>query len=240
MMARNEDLTEDRPPSLKTAALPVLLGFVALIGISAAAGMVGSMLATHTFWGPWGWPPTVIFAACLLISAGAIWGLLRLKPWERWGEPVSPATRRTRRTRRLYWLTELVVTLAALAVIYGTQLVQGKNVPKDLPFGVFSHGMDDPFGMFSNRPVSPGIAIFAITSWVLAMAIGLWRYLSADEFERKANDFGKLVAFRVFYTVTPAWWVAARADLLPQPNAMVLWLVTLWVVLITSFWRRYR
>jgi MFS family permease len=233
-MASNEGLHEDAPPSLKTAALSVGLAFAALFSLAAAAGVVAGMFATHTFWTPWAWQITVILAAALLVCVVAIWGLLSLKPWKRSHEPVSPATRRT---RRLFWLTELVGALAGLALICGTQLVH----QKDLPFGVFSHTMDDPsFGMFSNRPVSPGIALFAITSWVLAMAIGLWRYLSADEYERKANDFGKLVAFRLFYTVTPAWWVAARAGMLPQPNAMVLWLVALCVVTVSSFWRQYR
>lgn len=135
---------------------------------------------------------------------------------------------------------QLVGALAAVAGIYGTQWDVGKNFPENLPFGVFSNDSGDPFGIFSNRPLSLGFALFAITSWLLAMAIGLRRYLSADEHERQANDFGKLVAFRLFYTVTPAWWVAARAGLLPQPNAMVLWLVTLLVAAIGVFWRRYR
>jgi MFS family permease len=233
MMATNEILDEVPPPSLKTVALSALLGFAALFGLAASAGVVGGMLATHTFWGPWGWPPTVILAASLLISAGAIWGLWRLKPWQRSREPLSPATRRT---RRLYWLTELATALALVAVIYGSQSVD----VKDVPFGTFSVGKNEPLGMFASRPVLPGIAIFAITSWVLAMGIGFWRYLSADEHERTANDFGKVVAFRLFYTATPAWWVAARAGLLPQPNAMFLWVLTLWVALITSIWRRYR
>jgi MFS family permease len=233
MMAKNEALHEELPPSLKTAALSALLGFAALFGFAAAVGVVGGMIAIHMFWGPWGWPPTVILAAAVLLGAGAIWGLLRLKPWKRPGEPVSPATRRT---RRLYWLTELVAAVGVLALIFGTQLAERNN----LPFGVFSHTMDDPSRMFSNRPITPGIAILAITIWVLAMAIGLWRYLSADEHERQANDFGKLVAFRLFYIVTPAWWIAARAGLLPQPNAMLIWFVAMWVVAITSFWRRYR
>lgn len=233
MMTTNEVRDEAPPLSLTSAALSVLLGFAALLGFALAAGVVGGMISVHMFWSHWGWPPIAILSAGLLLGAGAFWGLLRLKPWKRSGEPMSPATRRT---RRLYWLVELIIAVGALALIYGTQLAERNN----LPFGVFSHNMDGAFGMFSNRPIGPGIAIFAITIWVLAMAIGLWRYLSADEYERKANDVGKLVAFRLFYIVTPAWWVAARAGLLPQPNAMLLWFVTMWVLAITSFWRRYR
>ncbi len=238
MMARIEDPHEDRPLSLKIAALSVLLAFAALFGLCAAVVMVSLMVATHTFWGPWGWPAPVILAASLLSSAGGIWGTVRLQPSLRSAVlPLSPATRRT---QQLYKLSQLVGALAALALIYGTQLDVGKNFPKDLPFGVFSNGMDDPLGIFSNRPVSLGLALFAITSWLLAMAIGLRRYLSADEYDRKANDFGKLVAVRLFYTLTPAWWVAARAGLLPQPNAMILWVAAMMVAAITSFWHRYR
>ena len=230
MTARNEDLHEDPPPSLKAAALSVLLGFVALFGLSAAAGVVGGMIASHTFFGPWAWQTTVILAAILLVSAGAIWGLLRLKPWKRSGEPVSRATRRA---RRLLWLSTLVVALGALALIPGTHPVDGK----DVPFGVFSNGKEP----FSNGPISPGIAIFAIAAWLLGQAINKgWWYVSADEHERRADDVGNLVAWALFMTVTPAWWVAARAGLLPQPNAMVLWLVTVWVAAIGYFWRRNR
>jgi MFS family permease len=238
MMAKSEDGQEDRPLSLTLAALSVLLAFAALIGFCAAVCMVFLMFATHTLWGPWGWPTPAILAAGVLISGGAIWGTLRLQPLLRAAVlPFSPATRRT---MQLYKLMQLVGAMAALALIYGTQSDVGKNFPEDLPFGVFSNGTDDPLGIFSNRPVSLGFAVFAITSWLLAMAIGLRRYLSADEHERQANDFGKLVAFRLFFTVTPAWWVATRAGLLPQPNAMVLWLLTLLVAATTSFWRRWR
>lgn len=238
MMAKSEIRPEDRPLSLKIAALSVLLAFGALFGFCAVVVTGSLMLSTHTFWFPWGRSTPIIFGASLLISAGGVWGILRLQPLLRSAVlPLSPATRRT---QKLYKLTQLVGALTALAVIYGTQSDVGKNIPQDLPFGVFSNGMGDPLGILSNRPISLSLALFAITSWVVAMAIGLRRYLSADEHERQANDFGKLVAFRLFYALTPAWWVAARAGLLPQPNAMFLWLIALLVAAIGAFWRRYR
>ncbi len=83
-----------------------------------------------------------------------------------------------------------------------------------------------PFAFFSNSPVPVWIAIFAIGSWLLGQAINKWWwYFSADEHERKADDLGNLAGWALFMVVTPAWWVAARAGLLPQPNAMLLWLL---------------
>jgi hypothetical protein len=221
MMARSEDLHEDRPMTRKVAVLSVLLGIVALMGLSSAVQLVGWVIFVDDFvWGSaQGRRVMVVLPVSLLIGGVALWGLMRLKPWRGKGTPISPTTRKT---NTLAQLSGLVAVLGGVAVI----------------FGAFSR--DDPLGFFSNSAISPGIAIFAITSWLLSMAIGCWWYFSADEHERKASDVGSLVALGLFMTVTPAWWVAARAGLLPQPDAMVLWCVAMGVTTIGWFWHRYR
>ena len=145
----------------------------------------------------------IVLPVSLLIGAAALWGLMRLKPW---AGPISPTTRKT---NTLFYVSGLVAVPGSVA----------------LHFGAVSRG--NPYGFFSNSPISLGIAIVAITSWLLALAIAWWWYYSADEHERKAYDFGSLFGHGLFITVTPAWWVAARAGLLPQPDAMVLWCVTM-------------
>ena len=80
--------------------------------------------------------------------------------------------------------------------------------------------------------------MFAIACWLVSWAIGWWWYVSADELEQRASDVGLLLGGFLFAMVTPAWWVAARADLLPQPNAMVLWCIVNVVWMIGWFWRR--
>ena len=215
-------LSRLKPSRVKTAVLSALLGFVALAGVSGTAVIVKVLVATETIRGPRAWQTLCLLAVNALMGVSAILGFLWLKPWKALqgsDEPIAPTTQRT---NKLFWLMQLLVLLAMLALIRGAD---GKN---------------DPLGMFSNRPVSPGIAIFAITSYVLAMAIGWWRYFTADEHARKANDFAKLVGARLFYTATPAWWVASRAGLLPQPNAMVLWIVVAVVNDIGQFWYRNR
>ena len=208
---------------LKTAVhvLSALLVVVALFGFFLAAGLVKVQLR---FWWPWPWQVKFMVAVDLLMGLGAICGLLWLKPWKAWkgsGEPVSP---RTRRTSKLFWLSTVVVAVSGLALILGSKLPDSKDMT---------------FGMFANSPVYPGIAIFAIVGWLLGIAINKWWwYFSADEHERRADDFGSLLGWALFLTVTPAWWVAARAGPLPQPNAMVLWLAAGWVSAIGYFWRR--
>ena len=84
------------------------------------------------------------------------------------------------------------------------------------------------------------MAVFAIATWLLSWAIGWWWYFSADEHEQRASDVGLLVAGGLFATVTPAWWVAARAGLTPQPDAMILLGAVNLVWAIGWFWRRNR
>ena len=97
---------------------------------------------------------------------------------------------------------------------------------------------DHPFAAFSNSRVPLWIAVVAIPSWLLARVIREgWRN-SADEHERRASDFGRNAATGVFLAVTPAWWVAARAGLLPQPDAMLLWVLIMVVSTIGWTWRR--
>ena len=81
-----------------------------------------------------------------------------------------------------------------------------------LYFGTFSK--EHPAAFFSNSPVPLRIAIFAIASWLLGQVINKWWwYFSTDEHEQKADDLGNLTGWALFFTVTPAWWVAARAGL---------------------------
>lgn len=218
MMAMNDVRDEDRPVGLKTKALGFLLGLVMLFGFSAAAGVAGAVLFDPTIAHPVKWQTWAFLALFLLVGVAGLRGLLRLKPWAQ-DEPISPATRRT---NGLFALSGLVA------------------VPGVLALAIATISPDDPFRLFSNSPVSPWIALAAIASWLLSMAVGWWWYFSADEHEREAYDIGSVVAAGFFSVVTPVWWVAARAGLAPPPDAMILWLVTMVILSIGWIWRRSR
>jgi len=219
MTPTSEDVREERPTTLTTAMLSVALGCIALVGVAGTVGVVKALISTDTLWGPWASKTTFALLVNVLMAIVGIGGLLWLKPWKGSGTPVSRATRRT---NALFALSGVIGIPGALALAHATTT------------------REQPFGIFSNSPVSPGIAIFAVASFLLAMAIAWWWYYSADEHERKAYDFGSLLGHGLFITVTPAWWIAARAGLLPQPDAMLLWCITMAVISIGWFWRRYR
>ena len=82
-------------------------------------------------------------------------------------------------------------------------------------------------------------AVVAIASWLLARLIREWWGSSADEHEQRVSDFGRRVGAGAFLAVTPAWWVAWRAGLAPQPDVMVVWLLTWMVTSAAWSWRRF-
>lgn len=218
IVAMSEPHDEDNPETLNTAVMSVLLGFVGMMGLSAAAGVVGALLFDPRIEHPVNWLTWAFLALFLLIGGGGIWGLAQLKPWAKRG-PRSPSMRRT---NTLFGLSGLVATAACLAVIASTW------------------SKDDPSAPFSNSPIPLWIALFAIVAWLVSWAIAWAWYFSADEHEQRASDVGLLVGGLLFAAVTPAWWVAARAGLLPQPDAMILWAVVNVIWGIGWFWRRNR
>jgi hypothetical protein len=211
-----------KPSRITTAAVSFLLGVVALAGFGTTIAVAKVMVVAKTLSPPWTWRTWLTlftFVSNLLIGVCAIWGFVLLEPWKAWKPSHEPVSRATRRANKLFGLKELLALAAVLAVLYGAH---------------------DPRKLFSNSPLSPGIAIIAIASWLLARLIREYWHYNTDEHEERAIDFGRRVGAGLFLAVTPAWWVAARASLLPQPNAMILWLVTM---LVTSFgwsWHRSR
>ena len=199
MLAKAEDRPRDFPAKVMTVALAVMLGCLMLSGAVGTAVILRVLIARQTLLGPWGWQVPTFLVIDLLVVVAAIWGLWRLKPWQGWTGPREPVSPATQKANRLFGLKELLGLAAVLALVCGAR---------------------DPIKAFSNSPLSPGVAIFAIAAWLLARALLV------------------LVGAGLFLAVTPAWWVAARGGLLPQPNVMILWAVTM---LATSFgWSWYR
>jgi hypothetical protein len=208
------------PSRVKSVTLLLVLGTAAFAGLGGAFEVVSDCIATPSQSGAWTWQTAAALARNLTLLLVGVVGFLRFRPWIACtdnGEPVSP---KTRRTQKLYLLSGLVAIPGMLALIHGGRSASGK------------------VGLFSNSPVSPGIALFAIASWLLGMALSWWWYVSADEHERHSYDFGTLIGGGMFLTVTPAWWVASRAELVPPPDAMILWVITMLVTTVAWAWRR--
>jgi hypothetical protein len=218
MMAMSD--ARDEPPArgMRTMALSALLGLILLFSLGAIVG-------TGVAWfepGSDSNPATVGILVGIAVAAAALsfWGLLRLKPWAGADEPMSPKTRKAR---------NLLYASAALGAVIGAVLALG------------TIDMGEPFGLFSNGPLSRAVVIPILAVWLLVVPVISWQWhRSVDEHEAEAYKFGGIAALYLYAFVTPAWWLAWRAGLVPAPDIMVIYLAVIVVMTVGWFWRRNR
>jgi hypothetical protein len=216
MMAKLDDRDEDRPISLKTAVLSALLPFMVILALCMLAGAAAGLLGGDE---P-NWRGMAIVAAlALLIGGTGVWGLMRLKPWAVWNQPVAPATRKAN-------------NLIAWSILAGILAIG--------PLMILAIRNKDPFALFSNGPVPLVAALVAIVGWVLAVALSLQWHRSVDEHEARTYEFGGLAGLYVYSVIAPAWWLGWRGGLLPAPDTMVIFAGVMAVWAIGWVWRRYR
>jgi hypothetical protein len=221
MMAMSEErplTAETEEPRVRTGtiALGVALGLVLVLAIGMMSGAGVALLNGDA-------DPAksiAIIAGALLLAIGSAWWLVRLKPWGNRKEPVSP---RTRKANNLLLLSGGLGGLIGAALSLGTLR------------------LDDPFALFSNGPMPPAVVIPIIAVWLLIVpVISVQWHRNVDEHEAEAYKFGGIAALYLYAFVTPAWWLAWRAGLVPAPETMIIYLAVIAVMGIGWFWRRNR
>jgi hypothetical protein len=217
MMAISEERPDqDRAITVKTVALSTLLGMIVLLSMGVVAGAGFALLDGSSKQGR----AILIIAVGLAAGLAALVGLMRLKPWAGSGEPMSPKTRKA---------NKMLALAALLGGLFGAAL------------SISTVSMDNPWALFSNSPMSPWIVIPAIAVWLSIVPAISWQWhRSIDEHEAEAYKFGGVASLYLYAFLTPAWWLAWRAGLVPAPETMVIYLLVISVFGIGWFWRRSR
>jgi hypothetical protein len=217
MMAMSEDRPEeDRGVSMKNIAVSALLTLLLLLSIGGVAGAIAGLIESPENWGE----ATLAMAGAALVGAAAALGLRRLKPWAGSGEPISPKTRKA---------NNLMLLSGALGALIGAALA------------ISTISLDQPWALFSNSPMAPAVVIPVIAVWLLLVPLVSWQWhRSVDEHEAEAYKFGGLAGLYLYAFLAPAWWLAWRGGLVPEPDTMLVYLLVLLVWSVGWFWRRYR
>ena len=216
-MSDNRPLArDDEHPRFRKVLLSALMGTIILFSAGAVAGATIAMLEGSAN----GAKAPIMVVVALMALAAAGYGLVRLKPWAGTGEPISPKTRKA---------NNLLMLSGAIGAVIGGALAIG------------TIRMDNPFGVFSNGALSPAIVIPILVVWlVLVPLISLQWHRNVDEHEANAYQFGALAAVYLYAFLAPAWWLAWRGGLVPEPDTMIVYVVVLAVWSVGWFWRRYR
>lgn len=156
-----------------------------------------------------------VLGALLVALLAIIYAMWRLWPSIS-AEPVAPSVKSARMI--------LVVT----AIV---------GVPLGVLMGSADH---EAYGLFTNAPVSPIVAISSIALWLIAVPVLTWLWWRrVDEHEADAYRDGASIALHAYFFLVPALWMASRAGWIREQHPMFVLLIVSVVWFIVCFRKRY-
>lgn len=214
-MTRTDNTLNDEPFSQKRYWLH-LIGWSAILALALIAMALAGASGAALFKGG-DTTDLLVFLVALPIFAGLAYFLWRWLPDFTMGEP------NTKRGNRLRLLV-LGVGLAGVAVTFPL---------------LYASGSSDVWVLYSNSTLPTVPAMIAVAIWALSMPVLiLFGRRNADEHALASGDFGMALGFIFFVYTTPIWWMSWRAGLLPEPDAMILFVGALVVSTAANLWKR--
>lgn len=97
------------------------------------------------------------------------------------------------------------------------------------------------FAAFSDAPLPPAIAItLALVTGIAVPALSYyWQKHASDEQEIDAYEKGTVAGFYLYAIGAPTWWLLWRGGLLPEPNGILIYFATIFLVGIVWMRRKH-
>lgn len=183
-------------------------------------GLVFGMLAAHNDkgGGPFDVKLIGLLAIAALVAAGGIYiGYRAIRAFAGSGAETS----RERRNRLVVFLCGGLGAAIGLALTWGAET---------------------PLSVFSNAPISPALALVLVfgVAVVLPILSYYWHRRVADEQEAAAYGKGALLGIYAYWIGAPTWWLLWRGGLVPAPDGIAIYFVTIVVMGTVWLWAKYR
>jgi hypothetical protein len=197
-------------------ALIVGAGLCAMFGAGIALGLVAGHLEK-------GGPirPLLLAAglAAVLLTAGSAY--LGYRTMRTMARVSGPGASRDRRNRTV------LIICGAMGGAIGMAL---------------SLGGSSPLTAFSNEPLPAWLAIvLTVPIAVILPILSLyWHRSVADEQEAAAYNKGALIGIYTYFIGAPTWWLLWRGGLVPAPDGILIYLITMAVTGTIWLWAKYR
>jgi hypothetical protein len=198
---------------------------LAVLGIVMTAGFIAGFVAQHQNDGDGAFTgiATAILAAAILAIIG-----LGYWTWQNAKAMKVPGEDLTRRERLNRYILSGCIFLGGIMGL-GMAMVEGD-------------GGAEGITIFSNSPLPTSFALaFAFVLLVIVPAITwYWHRYAVDEMEESAYREGTYYAFYAYAIGAPLWWVLWRGGLVPAPDGIVIYYVTIMVCAVVWTWKKYR
>ena len=209
-MTENEPVAANSQPSLLWTCA-IIVGTAFISG--AVAGYIDSMRdGGHATISP-------LVAQGIVLAVGGVVLAVYLSRFKRFWQSWS-------RRKQLYTVSLLIAAVLGFLITLALRLGMENGSPDDL---------------LGNGRFNPDVAIALAVIWVGGMALSLVLYhRNVDDHEEQAYLWGGLAGFYAIVFPAPAWWLLARADMVPPVDGMILFLMSVFANAIVYFWLKFR
>lgn len=216
MEAAMNDETPAIGGQIARIGLMVLAGTGALFGIGLIAGVIA---ANAERGGEIGLKLVGLVGGGALFAAFCGW--VGWRTWRAMSRAAGAPTSRERRNRMV------LIACGALGGAMGMLLTLAGP---------------SPFAAFTNEPIPTALAIALAVpiALVLPVVSYYWHRHVADEQEVAAYNRGAMVGISLYFMGAPTWWLLWRGGLLPAPDGIAIYFITVATTGIVWLWAKYR
>jgi hypothetical protein len=199
----------------------ILIGFGTVIGLFFCAGVIAGMLSAHQEHGGGLISPMMagILLGVILAMALLIYAAYRL-----FGK--RPQLTKKERLNR-----NILIGGGLGGGIVGA-IMAASEITKD----------GSKFFLYSNAPISSTAAlIFAAILVIIVPIVNIyWFRYATDEQEIYAYKEGTFYAFFAYGLGAPLWWILWRGGLVPAPDGIIIYYMTMLICCVIWLWKKYR
>ena len=158
----------------------------------------------------------IVIGTLLALIAAITWAMWRFWP----KRPDEPEAQSVKSSRQLLYSAFGLGLILSIVMIIGT---------------------DSTAWIYGDRPVNPVAAGIALFGWLVLTPIGTWWWWrSVDEHEKDAYRDGAFITAHVYIFLCAGWWIATRAQWLPEQDPITIMLITCTVWIIVWLYKKYR
>ncbi len=100
---------------------------------------------------------------------------------------------------------------------------------------------DDKAGLVAPNSIPPWLAVTSATVFIVAVSFGSWKLMKeSDEHERVIHTKTTVIAGNVMLIGFPAWFVLWKGGLVPQPDALWLFMAGIISSALAFAWYKFR
>lgn len=213
-------LTDDMQPSSKHTILLVIYSFISITCLAYTSGYIlGHFLGDYN-----GTSFTTGLKIGAMVTIIIISTYAAIRTYKIRKTIVEPPTKKENIRNNLLIISGIIGGI--IGVILAVQAINSDELS---------------LNSIINAPIPTLLALALAFFWAIIMPIICYYwYKNVDEQEMHAVRIGAYYSLYIYMIGAPTWWILWRGGLVPQPNGIIIYIITVYSFCGIWLWKKYR